>query len=184
MEKAIELSRKFGLDIKKKMKSLSTGYHTIFKTITTLASNAPIMIFDEPILGMDANHREIFYKEVLNSYIENPKTIILSTHIIEEIADLLERVVIINDESIMLDEEVAQLIEKAYTVSGREEKVNQYIQDKDCIHEGIMASFKSATIKGSISELDRELIESLELEVARVELQKLFIYLTGTGGKW
>ncbi|NLL43331.1 MAG: hypothetical protein GX251_08320 [Firmicutes bacterium] len=52
---------------------------------------------DEPILGLDANHREILYREILANYAEEPKTIVLSTHLIEEAADLLEEVIVIKE---------------------------------------------------------------------------------------
>ncbi|HAE43607.1 MAG TPA: ABC transporter ATP-binding protein [Clostridiales bacterium] len=180
---AMKLSHQFGLDTTKKIKSLSTGFKTIAKLITTLASNAEIMIFDEPILGLDANHRDMFYKRLLESYIENPKTIILSTHIIEEIADLLEMVVIINDETILMNDSVENLLNNAYRISGLSADVDRFIEDKQVINVETMAAYKSATIKGAIIEQEQTRIKELNLEIAKVELQKLFIYLTQDGGK-
>ncbi len=182
-EYAMNLSQQFGLDTNKKIKSLSTGFKTIAKLITTLASNAEIMIFDEPILGLDANHRDLFYKNILASYIENPKTIILSTHIIEEIADLLERVVIINDETILMNDSVENLLNNAYRVSGFSDDVERFIENRQVINIDTMASYKSAAIKGSLTEQEQNRIKELNLEISKVELQKLFIYLTQAGGK-
>ena len=68
MSYALELSKKFELNINKKIKELSTGYSSICKLINTMASGAEILIFDEPVLGLDANHREMFYKELMESY--------------------------------------------------------------------------------------------------------------------
>jgi ABC-2 type transport system ATP-binding protein len=180
---AMNLSKQFGLDTSKKIKSLSTGFKTIAKLITTLASNAEIMIFDEPILGLDANHRDMFYKRLLESYIENPKTIILSTHIIEEIADLLEMVVIINDETILMHDSVENLLNNAYRVSGFSADVEKFIEDKQVINIDTMAAYKSATIKGIATEQEMNRIHESNLEISKVELQKLFIYLTQEGGK-
>ncbi len=180
---AMKLSHQFGLDTTKKIKSLSTGFKTIAKLITTLASNAEIMIFDEPILGLDANHRDMFYKRLLESYIENPKTIILSTHIIEEISDLLEMVVIINDETILMNDSVENLLNNAYRVSGLSADVERFIEDKQVINIETMAAYKAATIKGMASEQEMNRILASNLEISKVELQKLFIYLTQEGGK-
>jgi ABC-2 type transport system ATP-binding protein len=180
---AMNLSKQFGLDTSKKIKSLSTGFKTIAKLITTLASNAAIMIFDEPILGLDANHRDMFYKRLLESYIENPKTIILSTHIIEEIADLLEMVVIINDETILMNDSVENLLNNAYRVSGFSADVERFIEDKQVINIDTMAAYKAATIKGIATEQEMNRIKESNLEISKVELQKLFIYLTQDGGK-
>jgi ABC-2 type transport system ATP-binding protein len=179
---AFELSKKFELKPDKKLKSLSTGYSSISKLITALASNAEIMMFDEPILGLDAYHRDLFYKELLNSYIKEPKTIILSTHIIEEIDDILERVIILKDASITVDDSVENLLSKAYVVSGLNENIDKYLQDKKFINIDEMASYKSATILGEVSQDDKVMAEKLKLEFSKVELQKIFIYLTKAGG--
>ena len=145
---ALELSKKFGLNINKRIKELSTGYSSICKIINTMASGAEILMFDEPVLGLDANHREMFYSELMESYIENPKTIILSTHIIEEVAQILERIVILKDGKIINDENVEELLAKCYCVSGFNKNIDDYIKDKNCISVDEMASFKSAVIMG------------------------------------
>lgn len=181
MEYALELSNKFKLDINKKIKSLSTGYSSIAKIITAMASRAEVLILDEPVLGLDANHRELFYKELMKEYIENPKTIILSTHIIEEVSNLIENVVILNDRKIINSAEAEELLDKAYTVSGLSENVDKYIKSKEIVNIETLTSFKSATILGDVSSDDKALATELGLEFSKVELQKLFIYLTNRG---
>lgn len=182
IEYANALCEKFELDPNKKKKSLSTGYNTISKLITTLASNAEIMMFDEPVLGLDAHHRELFYKELLSAYIQKPKTIVISTHIIEEISDILERVIIISGKKVIADESVEELLEKAYCVTGSAENVDKFIKDKNCINAEKIGTLKSATIAGILSDNDRQIADELKLELSKVELQKLFIYLTNPGG--
>lgn len=179
MDYALNLSKKFGLNINKKFKELSTGYSSICKIIITLASGAEILIFDEPVLGLDANHRDMFYKELVANYIDEPKTIILSTHIIEEVSEILEKVIIIKDGKVLGDKEVESLLAEAYLISGPSEKVEKYIKDKKCINIESIAGFKAATIIGKITDKDKIQIRDLELETSKVELQKLFIHLTG-----
>lgn len=181
MDYALSLCNKFGLNTNKRFKELSTGYSSICKIIITLASGAEILIFDEPVLGLDANHRDLFYKELVTNYIDEPKTIILSTHIIEEVSEILEKVIIIKDGKVLGDKEVENLLNEAYIVSGASESVDKYIKDKKCINIDTIAGFKAATIVGKINEEDKNNIKMLTLEVSKVELQKLFIYLTGEG---
>lgn len=181
MEYALELSKKFKLDISKKIKSLSTGYSSIAKIITAMSSQADIIIYDEPVLGLDANHRELFYKELMKDYIENPKTVILSTHIIEEVSGLLENVVILNDKKIVITDEAEELLNKVYTVSGLSQNVDKYIEAKEIVNIETLSNFKSVTVLGEINSIDRINAESLGLEFSKVELQKLFIYLTNKG---
>lgn len=179
---AIELAKKFELNINKKIKELSTGYCSICKIIAALASGAEVLIFDEPVLGLDANHRELFYKELMENYIRKPKTIILSTHIIEEVSTLIEKVIIIKDGKIISSDEAEELLNKAYTVSGLGENVESYLKNKKVVNIEELASFKAATIMGEVSKEDKLLAEELELKFSKVELQKLFIYLTEKEG--
>ena len=174
MEYALELSKKFKLDISKKIKSLSTGYSSIAKIITAMSSQADIIIYDEPVLGLDANHRELFYKELMKDYIENPKTVILSTHIIEEVSGLLENVVILNDKKIVSTDEAEELLNKVYTVSGLSQNVDKYIEAKEIVNIETLSNFKSVTVLGEINSIDRINAERLGLEFSKVELQKLF----------
>ncbi|EPY6473002.1 ATP-binding cassette domain-containing protein [Clostridium sporogenes] len=180
MEYAIKLSDMFNLNIKKKVKNLSTGYKSISKIIATLASGTEILIFDEPILGLDANHREMFYKELLKVYDDGEKTIIISTHIIEEISHLLEKVVILKEGKIIENNSVEEILNLAYAVSGSSEAVDKYIISKNIIDIETLGSYKKATILQERTKEDLDNIKKLELEISTVELQKLFIYLTNT----
>ena len=121
--RADRLTAAFGLDPKKRIKSLSTGYASIVKLIVTLSSGAEVLIFDEPVLGLDAGHRSLFYKEVLSLYGEKGCTVVLSTHIIEEISDLLESVIILEDCRVLASESVDGLLERYHCVSGAEGEV-------------------------------------------------------------
>lgn len=177
-EYATKLSEKFELNINKKVRELSTGFSSIFKAIITLASNASIMLLDEPVLGLDANHRDIFYKELIINYSKEPKTIIISTHLIEEVADVLEEAIIIKQGKIIKKESVEDLLTSAYTIAGEASNVDEYIKDRKYIGEEIMGKFKSVTVLESLENKNKDLAKKLNLEFSKVELQKLFISLT------
>lgn len=175
---AKDLADRFGLNINKKIKSLSTGYASIFKAIVALASNADILLFDEPVLGLDANHRNQFYKELIANYSEKPKTIIISTHLIEEVENVLEEVIIIKNGRLIEKKSVEQLLESAYTVSGEASKVDEYIKGRKHIGVENMGRFKSATVLDILQHKDEESARVLALDINKAELQKLFISLT------
>lgn len=174
---AERLAQKFNLNTRKKVKELSTGYSSIFKAILTLASNAEILLFDEPVLGLDAHHRDLLYREILANYIEKPKLIVISTHLIDEVADVLEETIIIANGKILLQQSVESILASAYTVSGSIAAVDQYLMGKNRVSERVMQGFKSAIVFRE--ERDLKLAESLNLELGKVELQKLFVGLTG-----
>ena len=176
MEYANNLAAKFELDTKKKVKQLSTGYTSIFKLIVAMASRAKILIFDEPVLGLDANHREMFYRELIALYEEKPCTIIISTHLIDEIAEVIEEVIIIKKGELLLKKSVEDLLESAYTVSGEDEKVDAYVKNRNVISVETMGRFKSVTITDD--NKDKKLADELSIDIGKVDLQKLFIQLT------
>jgi len=170
------LAEKFSLDSSKKIKSLSTGYQSIFKIIIALSCQAKILLLDEPVLGLDANHRDMFYKELLKNYSNNPKTIIISTHLIEEAASLLEKVIIINEGKVLLVDHVETLLAKGYTISGIATLVEEYIIGKNVLAVESFGGLKTASI------LDETPIHNLPsgLEVSKLDLQQMFIHLTNS----
>jgi len=178
MEAAASLADCFGLQMRKKIGELSTGYQSIFKLVLTLASNAPVMIFDEPVLGLDANHREQFYKALIAHYNATPTTVILSTHLIEEAAGLLEEVIIIKEGQVLLTQPVEDVLKLAYTVSGSQESVDQYTAGKRVIREEMLGRYKAATIFQQRNGADNESLARLGLDQTPARLQELFINLT------
>jgi len=177
-ERAVKLSREFGLDIESKIKSLSTGYSSIFKMITALSVNVPYVLLDEPVLGLDANHRDLFYRILIEQYAENPATFIISTHLIDEVSAIVEEVVIIRDGEIIRNESRESLLSKYYCVSGRISDVDGYISGKRVLACETLGGLKTAYIEGIP---DNEAISS-NLEIAKIDLQKLFIQLTNSQG--
>jgi ABC-2 type transport system ATP-binding protein len=120
---AESLAERFGLDIKKKIGRLSTGYRSISKLIATLASGAEYLLFDEPVLGLDANHRQLFYGELIARYSEKQCAVVLSTHLIEEVAGLIEHVVIIDKGHVVMDRAADEIRGMGFTVSGKKDDV-------------------------------------------------------------
>ncbi len=176
----LSLAQKFGLNVNKKAKQLSTGYGSIFKLILTLASGASILIFDEPVLGLDAPHRELFYQELLALFVKRPCTVILSTHLIDEAAKVIEQAVIIDEGRLVLNQPVEELLARAHSVAGEAAAVAEYCKNKRVIFEQSMGNFKMAAVLDC--EKDFALAQSLKLEFGGIELQKLFIYLTNVEG--
>lgn len=170
---ADELCGKFELNVLKKNNKLSTGFGTILKLVAGMASGAPILLLDEPVLGLDANNRDLFYRELLENYDKHPRLIIFSTHIIEEAAKLIERAVIIRSGRVILNEEVDTLLAGAYSVSGPAGAVDDYVSGKDVLGSDVLGGLKTTYLRG---EPAGQLPQGLEL--GKMSLQKLFIELT------
>lgn len=174
MEYAKNLADIFELNITKNVKSLSTGYNSIFKVIIALSVNTPYVLLDEPVLGLDANHRDVFYRLLIEKYSNSPSTIVISTHLIEEVSTVIEDVIIIKSGSIIKNESREDLLSQGYTISGKASSVDSFIVDKNVIGIETIGGLKSAFILGSIN---KETIPA-DLEVTKLDLQKLFVQLT------
>ncbi|MGB3257776.1 MAG: ABC transporter ATP-binding protein [Ornithinimicrobium sp.] len=86
----------FEVPVKKTPLKLSTGKRSALRASIALASRAEVTILDEVYLGMDAVARRLFYDELMADYIAHPRTIVLSSHLLDEVEDLMEDVVILD----------------------------------------------------------------------------------------
>ena len=174
MAYAGSLAEKFSLNTKKAVRELSTGYHSIYKIIIALSCNAPVLLLDEPVLGLDANFRDLFYRELIAHYSEHPKTIVVSTHLIEEASEVIEHVAILKSGRLILEDTVQSVLEKGYTVTGPEGLVDEYVRGKHVLGTDHLGGIKSAYL---LEALDRSAVPA-GIEVSRLKLQSLFIQLT------
>jgi ABC-2 type transport system ATP-binding protein len=144
---AQQLVRDFDLPDRRTVKKLSRGMNSAVGIIIGLASRAPLTLFDEPYLGLDAVARQLFYDRLLADYAEHPRTILLSTHLIEEIADLLEHVILIDRGRIVLDDAAERLRSSAVTVSGPRPRVEAFGARHDVLHSESLAGSGRAVVR-------------------------------------
>lgn len=179
-EFAYSLAEDFRLPLNRLVKKLSRGMLSSVGIVVGLASRAPLTIFDEPYLGLDAVARSLFYDRLIEDYGENPRTVILSTHLIDEVSKLLEHVLVIDGGKLILDEETDELRGRAYSVAGPADKVEAFAKGKRVIHREPFGGLTSASILGSGTGTDREEAARSGLEIAPVSLQQLIVNLTRT----
>ena len=170
-----KLVRLFKVNINQKFDKLSRGYQSIIKIIIGMASYAPITIFDEPVLGLDAVSRDQFYRILIEDFSMNPRMFILSTHFIEESADLFDEAIIIKEGKIIKQESVESLLENCFYVSGKSEKVNQFTKDLTVLSTQNIHGMKTVVVEGNINNIET----NPELSYSKLTMQKLFIQLVG-----
>ena len=172
------LVKEFNFNTNKRILKLSTGNQTILSLIIGLASRSRITMFDEPTLGLDAAIRYKFYNLLLQDYEKNPRTIIISTHLIDEVANLFEEVIILNDEKVALKDEVNALKERSYFLSGHEDIIHSITKDKKIIHREKLGVIEIVGIYGRLSDEEISNMKDNNIQVSNIPLQKIFIYLT------
>ncbi len=177
-EYAFALIEEFRLPPKRRMKALSRGMLSAVGIIVGLASHAPLTLFDEPYLGLDAVARGLFYDRLLEDYAEHPRTVLLSTHLINEVSRLLEHVLIIDQGRLVLDEEAEALRGRAFAVVGPAARVDTYTAGKEVLERSPLGGLVSATVMGNGNASDRKQAEALGLSLAPISLQQLLVHLT------
>jgi ABC-2 type transport system ATP-binding protein len=146
-EYARSLLADFDLPEKRAVKKLSRGMTSAVGIVLGLASRAPITLFDEPYLGLDAVARQLFYDRLLADYAEHPRTVVLSTHLIEEIASLLERVLLIDRGRVLLDADADSLRGSALTVTGPQDKVAAFTGGQEVLHRESLGGYSRAVVR-------------------------------------
>ena len=169
---AEDFAKQFGLNLKQKITNLSTGYGSIFKLVLGLCVNTPYLLLDEPVLGLDAQHRDLFYKLLLRKYADNPCTIVVSTHLIAEVAGIIEHTVIIREGCILKDAATEELTADVCTITGPSALLDGYLNGRTVLSESVIGGLKTACVQGTATQ---PLPAGLEL--SRVNLQDYFISL-------
>jgi ABC-2 type transport system ATP-binding protein len=177
---AEQLISDFRLPVKRRIKKLSRGQLSAVGVIVGLASRAELTFFDEPYLGLDAVARHVFYDRLLADYAEHPRTIVLSTHLIDEVSRLLEHVILIDQGRIILNRDADEVRGSATTVAGARAAVESFVADRAVIGQESLGGLASVTIDGRLDQRDRIVAAELGLELAPVSLQQLIVHLTGT----
>ena len=170
-----KLCRLFEINKKLVYKKLSRGMKTLVSNIIGICSNAPITIFDEPTIGLDAVNRQEFYNVLLESYMNKNRTIIISTHLINEVEELLEKVVMIKDGKIRVNDYIEEVREKSYYISGKREDLNRLSILQEMILVKAFGNNKTCAYYGDLSDKDLMIIESSEIDLDKMSLQDLFI---------
>jgi len=177
---ADELVERFRVPVNRRMKKLSRGQLSAVGVIVGLASRAPLTFFDEPYLGLDAVARQLFYDLLLADYAEHPRTVVLSTHLIDEVSNLLEHVLVIDDGRIVIDADADDLRGSAVDVVGARTAVEAFTADREVLHRTQLGGLATATVAG-LDDAGRAAARDAGLELAPVSLQQLVIRTT-TGG--
>lgn len=111
-EKSRRLFSGSGLPAEQRVGTLSKGMKTKLYLLLTLSRDADILLLDEPTLGLDIVFRKSFYDMLLGEYFEESKLVLVSTHQVSELENILDEVIFIDGGRILLHSPVAELKER------------------------------------------------------------------------
>ncbi|WP_078555277.1 ABC transporter ATP-binding protein [Bacillus alkalicellulosilyticus] len=177
---AVRLLQEFNLDPSMKAKGLSKGMEASLGIVIGLASRSKITIFDEPYIGLDAAARYRFYDVLLEEYEDYPRTIILSTHLIDEVSNLFEEVIIMKGGEVLLQKNTEKLLADSMQISRKKEVIDSFVTGKQVLHETEIMGMKTVLIYDP--NMTSEQAKALGLKVERCNVQQLMVYLTEQKG--
>ena len=158
---------------------LSKGKRSTFNMIFGLATKSALTIFDEPTTGMDYSVRQDFYRALLKDYLNHPRTIILSSHLLNEIEDILEEIVLIKNGELCLRDSVENLKEYAIGLTGNLDLLNEWTSGREIIGRKIDSSNSAHyVVKDDYSNEEKMSMERLGIKISNVSTPDLTVLLT------
>lgn len=175
-EFAEELLKTFELDANKKLNKLSKGMLSMLTITVALASKAEFTFMDEPVAGVDVVMREQFYRILVDEFAESGRTFVISTHIIEEAADVFEEVIMLDKGKIILKENAVELLDRARHVSGVAEAVDKVMEGREIYRPEKLGRSKGVTV---LLKQGETLESDAEISVQPMSLQQVFVAMCG-----
>lgn len=169
-EKATELLTSSDLKPNQRVGTLSKGMKTKLYLLITLSLDVKVLLLDEPTLGLDIVFRKEFFNTILGEFYDENKTIIISTHQVEEVEQILQDIIFIDEGKIILKQDIEELKNQysIFTVpSDQKEKLEQY--NPKVINKTL----------GHVSAVLDSKIEITNAEVNRPTLSDLFMEKVG-----
>ena len=172
-EVAAELVERLRIPAKTQLRKLSRGQLSSIAIVLGLASRAPITLLDEPYLGLDVTARALFHRMLLRDYEQHPRTIVLSTHLIDESESLFDHVVIMDQGRVVVDGERDELLASAWVMSGTTGAVGEVLADRPVLHTTTVGGLTSVTAAAALDDAARARAVELGVQLAPASLQDL-----------
>ncbi|HLR45362.1 MAG TPA: ABC transporter ATP-binding protein [Brevibacterium sp.] len=172
-ELAAELVEGLRIPEKTHIKKFSRGQLSAVAIVLGLASRSPLTLLDEPYLGLDVTARTLFHRALLRDVGEHPRTILLSTHLVDESEALFDRVVILERGRVRVDSAAEEISELAFTASGMADAVAALTARRPVLSRHSTGELAAATVRGPLDEEARDEARRLGVRTAPASLQEL-----------
>src|SRR5580704_2514003 len=175
-ELARQLLADFDLPLRRRIRKLSRGMRSAVGITIGLAARAELTLFDEPYAGLDAVARQLFYDRLLADFAEHPRAVVLSTHLIDEAADLLEHVIMLDGGRVVLDAPADDVRGTTVTVSGPASAVEEFVAGRPVWHWQRLGSRASVTVAGPFDFAAQAHARTLHLSLEPLSLQQQLVH--------
>lgn len=179
-DKADKLMQHFDLPHDRAYTKLSKGMKSIFNTIVALSANAPITLLDEPTSGMDVGARKDFYSIILNEFIANPRLIMISSHLVGEMENILSHAVILKNNKLLFSGETSKLTSLGLLLQGNAKDITPLIEKAKVLDETEIFGKKQYSVLSKFTEEDYEYMTKHGIEHQQLSLNDICVYLCST----
>jgi ABC-2 type transport system ATP-binding protein len=180
-EVAERLLDEFEIAARERPRSLSRGKRSALGIALAVAARAPLTILDEVHLGLDAPSRYAFYDALLADYVAHPRTIVLSSHLIDEVERLLEDVVVLHHGRVLLTADAQSLRAEGVAVTGPRAAVEDFVAGRRVLGRQALGGTSQVTVLGGVDDESLAAARAAGLDLGPVPLQDLFVHLTADG---
>lgn len=170
------LIEKYELDLNAHFHRLSIQKQMIFRSCLAFSVDTDYLLLDEPTFSLDATHRFSLYQDLQASFRRHPKTIILSTHSIDEIESLVEKVIIMEDGQVIVHDYVSKLVDEAYMIEGEDKFVRDFVKQRNIIGQIYQNGYLQVCAR--LTEEEVYAASDYPIDVRSLNLQELFIHIT------
>nr|WP_106782241.1 ABC transporter ATP-binding protein [Lysinibacillus timonensis] len=160
--------------------NLSKGQKSAFNLIYGLAARCAITLFDEPMNGMDESIRTDLYRAILKEYIAYPRTIILSSHHLQEIEHLLEEILLIDQGQVTLHAPLDEVKELLVRLVGSREEIKMILQDTEIYYERNETVRSEVVVESAMISKFQEQLLNAGVVIQSVSASDVCKYLTSS----
>ncbi|MFL0796788.1 MAG: ABC transporter ATP-binding protein [Cellvibrionaceae bacterium] len=175
-ETFLQFLQNSNIQLHKKVGELSKGMMTKLHLALVMAIDAKLLVLDEPTLGLDILNRKEFYSTLLSEYFDHDKTILITTHLVEEVEHILTDVMFINDGDIVLNEEMENISEQYVEVDVKKADMDKAQSENPFYVKPTLSggAYFYRKVNGSYSHLGAEKIPSIaDLFVAMMKKETI-----------
>lgn len=158
---------------------ISLGQRSGISIAIGLAANSPVTIYDEVTVGLDATNRQRFTEAVLGAYSQNPQTTILSSHLIDELENTVEDVLVLSPHGVAFHGSVEQLRQAVVSVTGPPERVAHVLGERNVLRSRDLGPVQQVSVL--VDDELRSAALANDLTLQNLSLQEATIALTWKG---
>ncbi|MCL2525825.1 MAG: ABC transporter ATP-binding protein [Coriobacteriia bacterium] len=168
----------FDLDVTSRYARLSTGQKSTFNFAAALAARAPLTMLDEPTLGMDVAVRKAAYEVLVREYSEHPRCFIIASHLMAELENLLDSILILDAGKLVLHDSIDELRQSAYQLRGPAAALEAFTAGKKIIRVDQGEITTTVVVHEPAAEEVQREAQAAGLHVSALSPEELYICLT------